>query len=102
MLHVGNLTRYLNVLDTGLLKVHNRNVGEDHLTEIFAHYGTISKVDLAVDKRVMLSKVHECKLPSAISAVFRVMLMFITIPARTLKKHSCTWTEYVGQKCQVW
>jgi len=39
MLHVDRLTR---------------NVNSDHLTEIFGNYGKIKKVDIAMDRKVLL------------------------------------------------
>lgn len=34
----------------------DRNVKNEHLVEIFGHYGTVRKADLQIDSRVKLSK----------------------------------------------
>jgi RNA-binding protein with serine-rich domain 1 len=54
VLHVSNLTR--SDFDTSLPHIVNRNVKNEHLEEIFGHFGSLKNVELRVDPKLKISK----------------------------------------------
>jgi RNA recognition motif-containing protein len=54
VLHVSNLTRFWSPSIKSLIYI--RNVKNEHLEEIFGHFGPLKKAELRIDPRVKLSK----------------------------------------------